>query len=63
MIFTIKNNIQKDSNPKVGILNQFSIIVDKKIEENVNFKKEKAFYGIFGLFFKGKNGSGEFKAN
>jgi len=49
MISTIKNNIQKDSNPKVGILNQFSIIVDKKIEENVNFKKEKAFYD--NIFF------------
>ncbi len=44
MISTIKNNIKKDSNPKIQFLSQFSEIVNKKIEENVNSKKEKAFY-------------------
>ena len=44
MISTIKNNIQKDSNPKVEFLNRFSSVVNKKIEEKVNSKKEKAFY-------------------
>lgn len=49
MISTIKNNIKKDSNPKVEALTRFSIIVNKKIEENVNSKKEKVFYD--NIFF------------
>lgn len=44
MISAIKNNIKKDSNPKVEFLNRFSSVVNKKIEEKVNSKKEKAFY-------------------
>ena len=44
MISTIKNNIKKDLNPKIEILNRFSSIVNKKIEENVDSKKAKVFY-------------------
>ena len=44
MISTIKNNIKKDLNPKIEILNRFSSVVNKKIEENVDSKKTKVFY-------------------
>lgn len=54
MISTIKNNIKKDSNPKIKFLNRFSCIVNQKLEENIVLKKEKAFYdNVFFIMIYG----------